>query len=392
MTMQRAVVIGGSIAGLCAARVLADYFDRVTVLDRDSYPAGPLDRAGVPQGRHVHALLARGRRDLERLFPGFEQRMLAAGAHEIDFGCDFATLRGASWAVREESGIRTLFASRTLLETIVRDLLRALPRVELIERTAVTGLIAEREGRARVRAVRLADGELPAELVVDATGRGSKAPDWLRTLGLEPPAETLVDSHSGYATRWYRAPEPARWPTEWWWKGIWVDPQEPEHMTAGVLFPVEGGRWIVTIAGIAGHYPPSDEAGFSAALGRLRSPIIAHAVQLAEPISPVYSNRAMANRFRHFERWPERLDGFLGDAWSLATGADFRFPGTTGARPALIGVFNRYLDALFNAAADDAALRRLVGEVIHMLRRPTALFAPSVLGRVARATLGRVLQ
>src|SRR6058998_2066985 len=212
MTMQRAVVIGGSIAGLCAARVLADYFERVTVLDRDSYPAGPLDRAGVPQSRHVHALLARGRRDLERLFPGFEQRMLAAGAHEIDFGCDFA---------------------------IVRDLLRALPRVELIERTAVTGLIAEREGRARVRAVRLADGELPAELVVDATGRGSKAPDWLRTLGLEPLAETLVDSHSGYATRWYRAPEPARWPAEWWWKGIWVDPHEPKHMTAGVLFPVE---------------------------------------------------------------------------------------------------------------------------------------------------------
>src|SRR5256886_4430253 len=235
MTMQRAVVIGGSIAGLCAARVLADYFDRVTVLDRDAYPAGPLDRAGVPQGRHVHALLARGRRDLERLFPGFDQRMVAAGAHEIDFGCDFATLRGASWAVREESGIRTLFASRTLLETIVRDLLRAVPRVELVERTAATGLIAERDGRARVRAVRLADGELPAELVVDATGRGSKAPDWLRTLRLEPPAETLGDSHSGYATRWYRAPDPARWSAEWWWKGIWVDPQEPEHMTAGVL-------------------------------------------------------------------------------------------------------------------------------------------------------------
>src|SRR5206468_2442659 len=83
-----------------------------TVLDRDAYPVGPLDRAGVPQGRHVHALLARGRRDLERLFPGFEQRMVAAGAHEIDFGCAFATLRGASWAVREEGGIRRLFPRR----------------------------------------------------------------------------------------------------------------------------------------------------------------------------------------------------------------------------------------------------------------------------------------
>jgi len=445
MTTQRAVVIGGSIAGLCAARVLADYFDRVTVVDRDAYPQGPAERAGVPQGRHVHALLARGRRELERLFPGFERQMLGAGAHEIDFARDFATLRGEGWMAREESGIATLFASRTLLESIVRDLLRAVPRVELVERTAVTGVVAEREPRARVRAIRLADGELPAELVVDATGRGSQAPDWLQALGLEPPANTVVDSRSGYATRWYREPEPARWPAEWWWKGIWVDPHEPEHMTAGVLFPVEGGRWIVTIAGIAGHYPPSDEAGFGAALARLRSPIIAHAVELAEPISPVYSNRAMANRFRHYERWTQRLDGFLAvgdsvcafnpvygqgmttaavaatllaesldrvgptspalprtffraqarflrDAWSLATGADFRFPGTTGERPALIGVFNRYLDALFNAAADDAALRRLVGEVINMLRPPAAFFAPSVLGRVLLATLGRAFQ
>ena len=445
MVTERAVVIGGGIAGLCAARVLADYFDRVTVLDRDTYPAGPLDRGGVPQGRHVHALLARGRRDLERLFPGFGERMLAAGAHEIDFARDFATLRGETWAVREESGMTTLFASRALLESIVRDLVRAMPRVELVERGAVSGLIAEPGGRRRVRAVRVAEGERPADLVVDASGRGSKAPDWLRALGLAPPTETLVDSLSGYATRWYRAPEPARWPAGWWWKGIWVDPHEPEHMTAGVLFPVEGGRWIVTIAGVAGHYPPSDDAGFTAALVGLRSPIIAHAVRLAEAISPVYSNRAMANRFRHYESWRERLDGFLavgdsvcafnpvygqgmttaavtagiladclddvgptspalpraffraqgrflGDPWTLATGADFRFAGTTGRRPALIGLFNRYTEALFTAAADDAELRRVVGEVIHMLRPPAAFFTPPVLGRVAGGTLRRALQ
>ena len=445
MTTQRAVVVGGSIAGLCAARVLADYFDRVTVIDRDAYPAAAVDRAGVPQGRHVHALLARGRRELEHLFPGFERRMLAAGAHEIDFGRDFAALRGTGWGVREESGISTLFASRTLLETIVRDLLRAVPRVELVERAAVTGLVAERDRRARVRAVRLADGELPAELVVDATGRSSRAPDWLRALGLEPPAETVVDSLSGYATRWYGAPEPAQWPARWWWKGIWIDPNEPEHMTAGVLFPVEGGRWIVTVAGVAGHYPPSDEAGFTAALAGLRSPIIAHAVALAEPLSPVYSNRAMANRFRHYERWPVRLDGFLaigdsvcafnpvygqgmttaavaariladcldrvgptspalpraffraqgrflGEPWSLATGADFRFAGTKGRRPALSAIFNRYTEALFNATADDAEVRRLVFEVINMLRPPADFFAPAVLGRVAVSRLRRAVQ
>src|SRR5881409_3829780 len=305
MTTQRAVVIGGSIAGLCAARVLADYFDRVTVLDRDNYPEGPAERAGVTQGRHVHALLARGRRELERLFPGFERQMLGAGAHEIDFARDFATLRGAGWMAREESGIATLFASRTLLETIVRDLLRVVPRVELLEHTAVTGLVAERRRHPRVRAVRLADGELAAELVVDASGRGSKAPAWLGALGLEPPAETVVDSHSGYATRWYREPEPARWPAEWWWKGIWVDPHEPEHMTAGVLFPVEGGRWIVTIAGIAGHYPPSDEAGFGAELPRLLEP------RHGEPLPALRALAAAPRRLPRRRRLGVRLQSGL---------------------------------------------------------------------------------
>src|SRR6185369_4501527 len=142
MTKQHAVVIGGSIAGLCAARVLTDYFDAVTVLDRDAYPAAALERAGVPQGRHVHALLAGGRRALERFFPGFDARMHAGGAHEIDFGSDIAALRPDGWQPREESGITTLFASRTLIETTVRELLRALPRVTLVERAAAVGLAA----------------------------------------------------------------------------------------------------------------------------------------------------------------------------------------------------------------------------------------------------------
>ena len=435
MSTQRAVVIGGSIAGLCAARVLADWFDRVTVVDRDAYPAGALERAGVPQGRHVHALLAGGRRELERLFAGFDRSMLAAGAHEIDFSWDFAALRTGGWAPREASGITTLFASRALLETTVRDLLRAVPRVELVERTAVTGIVADGDGRPRARGVRTADGELPADLVVDASGRTSRTPEWLRTLGLEPPAETIVDSFAGYSTRWFRAPDPSRWPRGWWWKAIWIDPRVPDHMTAGVLFPAEQGRWIVTVAGLGRHYPPSDEEGFTAALAGLRSPLLAEAVRLAEPVSPVYCNRAMANRFRHYERWGERLEGFvavgdsvcafnpvygqgmttaamtaniladcidrvgptspalpreffraqgrfLRDPWGLATGADFVVPGTEGPRPPLIGVFNRYMEALFAASADDAGLRRRLWEVFHMLRRPSALFELPVIAQV----------
>jgi len=83
---RHAVVIGGSLAGLIAGRALSDFFERVTVIDRDAYPDGALERPGVPQSRHVHALLARGRKELERMFPGFGRLMRERGAHEIDFG------------------------------------------------------------------------------------------------------------------------------------------------------------------------------------------------------------------------------------------------------------------------------------------------------------------
>jgi 2-polyprenyl-6-methoxyphenol hydroxylase-like FAD-dependent oxidoreductase len=345
--------------------------------------------------------------------------------------------------------LQLLFASRNLLEATVRDLFRSVPNVKLRERTTVTGLAVTRNGQLRATGVQICplDGgdvtTLEADLIVDASGRGSKAPDWFHTLGLELPAETVVDSFSGYASRWFQGPSPERWPREWWWKGIWIDIKEPEHMMAGVLFPVEQGRWIVTLAGVARRYPPSDEAGFMAALSTLRSPILAEAVRLAEPISPVYSNRAMANRFRHYDRWQARLDGFvaLGDAacafnpvygqgmttgalsatilgdclkqygprhpefprhfftaqarfqtdpWRLATGADFRFPETEGERSSTLArLFDPYLQTLFRAAADDVVLRRKIGEVLNMLKPPAAFFELSVMSRVALASLRR---
>jgi hypothetical protein len=264
----------------------------------------------------------------------------------------------------------------------------------------------------------------------------------LRAVGVEPPAETVVDSLSGYSTRWFRAPEPERWPREWWWKGIWIDPLLPEERTAAVLFPVEGGRWIVTIAGLGGHYPPGDEAGFAATLDTLRSPLLAAAVRLAEPISPVYGSRAMANRFRHYERSAECPAGFvaLGDSvcafnpvygqgmtvaavcahileecleqtgptslelprrlfraqarflrepWAMATGADLRIPETRGERPLLASVVGRYMDALMEAAGDDAEVRRRLYAVINMIAPLSAFFTPGMVGRVAVGTVRR---
>lgn len=450
MNDSHAVVIGGSLAGLSAGRVLSDHFKHVTVIDRDAYPDGAVERPGVPQSRHVHALLARGRKELEKLFPGFDRTMLERGAHEIDFGWDFATLRPEGWDTRVFNNLPLLFASRTLIESVVRECFRALPNVTLMERTTVTGISASRNGNLRATGVSISplDGGSPstieATLAVDASGRASKAPDWFKTLGLEPPPESVVDSFSGYSTRWFKTPAAAQWPRDWWWKGIWIDIKAPEHMLAGVLFPVENGRWIVTLGGASKHYPPSDEVGFMAALETLRSPLLAEAVRLAEPISPVYSNRAMANRFRHYEHWQHQLEGFiaLGDAacafnpvygqgmttgtvsatildqclkqygptnpdlprrffreqgkfqmipWMLATGADFRFPETVGERPKGNKLFSAYLENMFKAGNEDIVVRRQVGQVLNMLKPPSAFFTPTMIARVVKWILKRKL-
>ncbi|MGH7864653.1 MAG: FAD-dependent oxidoreductase [Candidatus Binataceae bacterium] len=449
---SHAIVIGGSMAGLCAGRVLADFYDKVTLVDRDSYPDGALERAGVPQSRHVHALLKRGRLELENLFPGFDRAMLAGGALDINFTWDFATLRETGWAARSRDRTTTLFASRVLIEATVRGLLRAThSNVQFIERCESIGLEAERNGAARAAGVRLRprDGGdvfvLRGDLVVDASGRSSKCDAWFKELGFDGPDDTVVDSHTGYASRWYQRTASAKRPPNWWWKGVWIDPIAGDASSAGVLFPVERDRFIITTAGIGGNYPPGDEQGFTAALGSLRSPIIHEEVQLAEPISPVYSNRQMANRWRHYERWPARLDGFvaLGDSvcafnpvygqgmttgavsalilrdclrrgavndvelprkffaalakfqaqpWGLATGADFRFPHTEGRRPRAGRIFDPILQAMFQAGNEDEVVRERIGDVIQMMKQPSSLFGPAILARCALATIRRKLR
>jgi 2-polyprenyl-6-methoxyphenol hydroxylase-like FAD-dependent oxidoreductase len=446
---SQAVVLGGSLAGLCAARVLADHCERVTVIERDELPDADVvaDRAGVPQGRHVHAMLERGRRELEALFPGFDAFVRERGALVLNFGTDFAVLRQTFWQPRRAYRLNGLFLSRPMVDAAARHHLARHANVTVRPLTDVVGLVTG--ATDRVIGVRLrtrgggAEEMLSADLVVDATGRASRAPEWLRALGVEPPEETVVDSHCGYSTRWYKAPPPERWPREWWWKGIWLDPDlagPASELVAGILSPCEGGRWIVTVGGIAGNYPPTDDAGFTASLSRLRSPILAQAVARAEPISPVYSNRMMANRHRHYERWSVTLPGFLavGDAacafnpiygqgmtaaavsagilgeqlrthgplapdlparvfkaqvdrlrgaWDLATGADMRFETTIGKRPPFVKAINGYLDALFLAANDDAVVRDTFAEVMHLLQPPTVLFAPGMTLRVARHAL-----
>ena len=265
---SRALVIGGSIAGLLASRVLSRRFDRVTIVERDRFPGGPTRRNGVLQASHQHIMLRRGTDILERLFPGIRGELVAAGAPLVDMANDAAWLTPFGWGVRFPSELVMLTCSRDLLEWSVRRRVAALPKVRFLQSAEVTGLLPAANGVDRVGGVKIRfrgerDGErgeevLRADLVVDASGRPSRAPRWLKDLGYEPPQESVIDAHLGYTSRLYRIPkgfEPG-------WKGAYVQLAPPEHTRGGALLPIEGGRWMVTLAGTGGDYPPTDERGF----------------------------------------------------------------------------------------------------------------------------------
>jgi 2-polyprenyl-6-methoxyphenol hydroxylase-like FAD-dependent oxidoreductase len=437
-----AVVIGGSIAGLLAARVLAEHFPRVTLVERDRFPDMPLHRKGLPQSRHLHVLLARGRMALEELFPGIGDELTAAGAELIDAGRDIAWLTPAGWGVRFLARVASFACSRPLLDYVLHRRVSALPQLSIVEDTEVTGLRLAADA-SRVSGVVLearapgAGGAearvLEADLVIDASGRASRTPGWLANLGCEPPEETVVDAHLGYASRIYERPQAT--PADW--KCLYVQAAPPRRTRGGVAFVMEGGRWMVTLGGIGGDYPPTREAGFLDFMRSLESRALFDSVSAARPLSSIVGYRATGNRWRHYERLAGRPEGLLvmGDAvcafnpvygqgmtmaalaalvlaeclrprppgvhdglaaqfqrrlaqinkgpWLLATSEDFRSPQLDGARPGLASrLKHRYLDRLLAHATHDQRLRRTFLGVSHMIEDPSALFHPAVLARV----------
>jgi 2-polyprenyl-6-methoxyphenol hydroxylase-like FAD-dependent oxidoreductase len=318
-----AVVIGGSMAGLLAARVLSDRFRRVTVVDRDRFPEEPGFRKGVPQSRFPHVLLPGGLQVLRRLFPGIVEELVCAGAVRYLWPRDALWLTAGGWSGRfahEGEGRGALSQSRELVEWVVRRRVEALGNVRILEGREAIGLLASTD-RREVTGIRLrlrppagADKteELRADLVVVASGRSSQAPRWLAELGYEPPEETNIDAFLGYAGRTYAVP-PALGAD---WKIIFVQANPPADGRGGILLPVEGGRWSVALFGGGRDYPPIDEEGFLAFAKSLRSPVLYEAIRRAEPLTQVHGYRRTANRRRHYERLRHLPERFLvtGDA------------------------------------------------------------------------------
>ncbi|MEU3981620.1 pyridine nucleotide-disulfide oxidoreductase [Streptomyces sp. NPDC026672] len=438
-----AVVLGGSLAGLLAARALTPYADRVVVVERDALPDGPEPRRGLPQARHVHHLWSGGARALELLLPGVTERLRAAGVTRLPVTTDMVALSPYGWYRRWAESAFVLPGSRDLLDSVVRAQVLADGRIELLERTEAVGLLGTDVAvtGVRTRAVGGGDGSggsngagrrLDADLVVDATGRGSRTPHWLTSMGLPAPERREVDSGIAYATRVFRAPESARggFPIV----TVQADPRSGRPGRGGVLMPVEDGKWMITLYGGRGGEPGVDPGDFERfAREELAHPVIAELMVNAEPLGEdVAFTRTTANRRYFYERMPVWPENFvvLGDAvcalnpvyghgmavaaqtavavrdvvsrqgvgapglarevqravgraartaWDLSTGSDVFYPGATESGPTLRErVMSAYVGRLLRTATGNGRIARRVTDVTSLERGAETLLAPRV--------------
>jgi 2-polyprenyl-6-methoxyphenol hydroxylase-like FAD-dependent oxidoreductase len=433
---RHAIVIGGSMAGLAAARVLAERFERVTVLERDALDGEGAPRKGVPQGRHVHSLYSTGLAVLEDLFPGLGRDLLAAGSTRADLGADIRWWHWGGWRTVATVGRDMLFQTRPMLEGHVRRRLRAVPNVTIRGDADVARLIGERGARVtgvalRARRDGAAEETIAGDLVVDATGRGSRAPRWVEDLGFAAPRVTELRIDLAYASRVFRR----RGDELGGVAAMAISPAGPAERRIGVIFPVEGDRYLVSLGGWVGDHPPTDEAGWLAFARALPTPELHDVLRRLEPIGEIAPYRVAANLRRHWEKLARVPEGFVvvGDAvasfnpaygqgmtvaaleaidlrtalasgleglprrffrraartvtraWTLAAGEDLRFPEVTGPRPLGARAVNAYVAACHRATHRDPDVLRAMYSVFELQRRPEVLVAPGMLARVWRA-------
>lgn len=431
---KHAIVIGASMGGLMAARVLCDHFERVTVLDRDRLPSAFEGRKGVPQGQHAHGLLCGGRLALERLFPGAVDELVAQGAIDCDIADDVRFFNEGEPLARFSSDLRTLLVSRPVLEGYVRARVRQLPQVTIHGELEAVELIAKQRVVCGVRAKARGSAELThslsADLVVDASGRGSRMSSWLQALGYVPAPEERVETAIRYASCTYRRrPDDAGGAL-----GV-IAAMSPPHKRAGVVLAQERDRWIVTLVGCLGEVPEWTHEGMIDFARGLPHPAIHELIHRAEPLTEPVSMRFPFSQRRRYELLKEFPAGLLalGDSlcsfnpsfgqgmsvaalealalrdclqhsrgplwqqlfrktakvidtpWTIAVGADLAFPEVEGKRTAVGNLIGRYVAALRRGAVRDPELAHAFLRVAQLIDEPAALLTPKLALRTLRA-------
>jgi 2-polyprenyl-6-methoxyphenol hydroxylase-like FAD-dependent oxidoreductase len=433
-----AIVIGGSIAGLIAARVLSDYFECVTILERDEIENRPAVHKSVPQGYHLHGLLNGGQRVLSALYPGFTDDLRGLGAHRVTVGRDIAWYLpdgksySATGSLRApfDVGLEAHCASRGLIEYVIRRRTHELPGIR-VETGTVRELICH---DSRISGVRCDDARLfEAELVVDATGRASRAPQWLAAAGFSEPRQTTIGVDTAYSTANFRVPD--------WYDGetlIFITGPAPTFTRRCYVIRIENGSLLVSLIGRFGDYPPTDREGYLAFAKDLHSDLAWRIITDAEQLTPIAHHRFPTSVQRHYEQLTSPAERFLaiGDAlctfnpihaqgmsaaarqanllrevlsehqsqargldgigraffakaaelnstpWNLAAAFDFAFPQTRGERPPGIEERARYFAALDRLQTEDKEIRQLMTEVFQLVRPLSTLLEEPLRSRV----------
>ncbi len=435
---KNALVLGGSLGGLLAARVLSKYFEQVTILEKDAVHRVPESRKGQPQTQHLHGLLPAGLRVLNQYFPDIENDMVANGANVMDFAETMNWFSYGGFKKRFTFGINAVTVSRPMLEHVVRERVLALPNVRLQDHTTVKKLLISPDQKQvlGVESVTKDDGqtqEILADLVIDATGRGSRTPQWLKEMGYDAPEVSEVKVNVGYTTRVYKRDPEDSLGHDW----MLYTPQAPQETRFGGLFPVEDNKWVLTVGGWHGDHAATDEKGFMEFVKQLPHPNFYEVASHAEPLTEVIPYKFPLSLRRHYEKLTRFPMGFLvlGDAitsfnptygqgmssaalqaetldkilaqnpdsealaqnyfkavnpivdmiWQLATGEDFRFSETTGKRPLGINLINKYVAKVHKASLSDEVVCKAFLYVMGLLKPPTSLFHPRIFWRVMRA-------
>jgi len=443
---ERAVVLGASMGGLLAARVLADFFDTVTLVERDELADDPAVRRGVPQGRHVHVLLARGAQILDELFPGFLNELVADGAPVWDDGelsdlhLSFGgheILRSGQIA-REPKALAVYMPSRPFLECHVRRRLQAMSNVTILAGHEVIELMSTAD-RGRVTGVRVvnrdggAEQELTAGVVMDAMGRGAHTPTFLERLDYGRPVEDHIVMHTNYVSQLLRIPQGTL-------KEMLVDIGPAPDRPAGMfLTGYENDTWMFTVFGMAGHQPPRDLAGMLSFAQEYCPAHLIAAIRAAEPIGEVAHHHMPSSQWRRYDKMAQLPDGLLvcgdaicsvnpiygqgmtlaalevatlreclrgggsdlprryfrasakpiGVAWQMVASSDLTFPAVAGRRSRLMRVTTRLLDWALTACESDLDVAVRFFKVNGLIYSPIRLLHPAFVYRVAVVNVRR---
>jgi len=436
--MEKAVVIGGGIAGLLSAFVLSNFFRKVILIEKDSPPQGAKTRKGVPQGNHIHVLLNAGENILEDFFPGFRSDLINAGSKTAVLGEDVKWHLNGNWMPFFRGGMTTYFQSRPLLEHVLRARINRIENIEILYQKRFRNFLLGPDGK-KFESVIFEDilskksENLSGDFFVEASGSGSDYPEQLRKNQFSVPNETIVEPDFAYSSGIFEIPP------EWdkLWKAVLLYPKANEETRAGAVVPIEQNKWMITAAGYCGDYPPTDPIEFQEFLQSLQSKEVFEAVSNGKLVGEIRSFKFRHAVRRHFENtavMPEnaialgdaicRMNPFFGQGiavtaleakmlqtvlfagsqhkqwpnarlprkfykeaakilnvpWEMAIGEDFKYPQTHGKRPFLFPMTRWFKDRVMSANDPDVA--KQFYQVMHFVDPPESLLNPKILKRV----------